>query len=232
MVYGRNEKITPLIRTSPRQKSDSGVCLSFTKMHRKTMNPESGMKRTSSFCTLRSSLCVLILALTFILPACQQPRPAPDAEARAIASGLVPPQANQAVQAMVVPPLGWKPEPLKSSARHNHQVWISPSGSTAYGVIYINLPFPVGSELTLWGFLQEMQRVEGQANLISKENDPHLQGLRFVAEGGLYTIRANLIVNGFNAWAVYAGTLKEKPINEQELTLARSAREQTTVGLP
>jgi hypothetical protein len=161
----------------------------------------------------------------------QPPSPKVDAASRALACGLNPPQANKDVQAWVVPPLNWKADALKKSAQHAHQVWISPSGSTAYGVIYVNLPLPVGSELTLWGFLQEMQRVEGRADLLSKKTDIELPGLRFTAVGGLYTIRTNLVVSGFNAWAVYAGTLNDRPVNSGELALARNAREQTRVGL-
>jgi hypothetical protein len=176
--------------------------------------------------------CFICLMLT-VLVGCraQPPDPGADAVSRAIASGLNPPRANRDVQAWVVPPLDWKPDALKTGPRHTHQVWISPSGGTAYGVIYINLPLPVGSELTLWGFLQEMQRIEGRADLLSKENDEKLPGLRFVAQGGLYTVRTNLIVSGFNAWAVYAGTLNDRPVNPGELDLARCAREQTRVGL-
>jgi hypothetical protein len=166
----------------------------------------------------------------------QPPRADSDAERRAIAlavaSGLTPPQRNGDVQARAVPPVGWNPEPLKLSEHHAHQVWVSPSGSTAYGIIYFGLPWPVGPDLTLWGFMQEMERAEGRANLISKESDDQLPGLRFVAEGGIYTVRVNLIVAGFHGWAVYAGTINQKPVNQDELVLAIRAREQTRVGLP
>src|SRR5438105_1003294 len=64
-------------------------------------------------------------------------------------TGLSAPVANEDVQAIVCPPLGWKADVLKSSERHTHQVWISPSGDTAYGVIQMKLPLPVGPELVL-----------------------------------------------------------------------------------
>ena len=124
---------------------------------------------------------------------------------------------NRDVQAMVVPPVGWSAEPLKSSDQHTHQVWISPSRNTAYGVIYFSLPLPVGQDLTLWGFLQQMQKTEGRANLLSKEPDDQLPGLRFVAEGMIYTVRTNLIVSGFHGWAIYAGTINQKPVDDVEL---------------
>ena len=118
---------------------------------------------------------------------------------------LAPAQVNKDVQALVSPPKGWQVEPLKQSENHRHQVWLSPTGRTAYGVIFIRLPLPVGQELALWGFMREMRRSEGEANLISKQWDPNLSATRFVAEGGLYRVRVNLFVDGWSAWAVYAG---------------------------
>jgi hypothetical protein len=98
-------------------------------------------------------------------------------------------------------------------------------------VIFIHLPLPVGQDLALWGFLREMRRSEGEANLISKQWDPNLSATRFVAEGGLYRVRVNLFVDGWSAWAVYAGTLRAEPIAGNELDLAERAREYTGVGL-
>jgi hypothetical protein len=144
---------------------------------------------------------------------------------------LAPAEVNHDLHAVVAPPIGWHTDPPKRSSRHDHQVWISPSGRTAYGVIYIRLPLPVGYDLTLWGFLREMRRAQGEANLLQELWDPNLSALRFVAEGGLYRIRTNLFVNGFDAWAVYAGTLRDQPIDAIELDLAERAREYTGVGL-
>jgi hypothetical protein len=192
---------------------------------------------SSNLCNL-CNLWFHLLCLLFVVSGCrsQSPRADSDVEqqaiALAVASGLNPPQRNVDVQAKVVPPVGWNAEPLKRSDNHAHQVWISPGGSTAYGIIYFNLPLPVGPDLTLWGFMQQMQRVEGRATLISRQNDNALPGLRFVAEGAIYTVRVNLIVGGFHGWAVYAGTLNQKPVNRDELVLAIRAREQTRVGLP
>src|SRR5687768_3577614 len=56
-------------------------------------------------------------------------------------TGLSAPEYSGAVGATAVPPVAWAPDPLKSSPRHAHQVWISPSGRTAYGVIHFSLPF-------------------------------------------------------------------------------------------
>ena len=129
--------------------------------------------------------------------------------------------------------MGWRAEPLKASDRHNHQVWISPSGNTAYGVIRFKLPLPVGPETVLrYGFLPEMRKTEGEATLISSRRDPDLPGLRFVADGGKYRLRTNLLTRGWKGWAVYAGTLRERPVDADELALAEVAREQTTIGLP
>jgi hypothetical protein len=146
--------------------------------------------------------------------------------------GLPEPQFVESVEAVCVPPLAWLPDPLKESERHTHQVWISPSGDTAYGVIRIKLPLPVGVSWVLWGFMDEMRRSEGEGQLLEKHDDPGLPGIRFVAEGGHYKVRTNLIVRGFRAWAIYAGSLRARPENAEELELAERARECTRVGTP
>lgn len=140
--------------------------------------------------------------------------------------------ADRAVDAWCDPPVGWHLEPIKADSRHTHQIWKSPSGSTAYGVIQMYLPFPVGPDLVVWGFVENMKKKEGSADLISKEPDPKLPGTRFIVEGGQYKIRVNLIVQGWRAWAVYAGTLRERAVNDEELKLAEAAREHTQVALP
>jgi hypothetical protein len=134
------------------------------------------------------------------------------------------------VQTQVDPPPGWLPDPLKSSSSHKHVVWLSPSRRTAYGVIYFSLPLPVGHEVALWGFLQEMRRTEGQATLVEKRWDDRLPGIRFVARGGQHVVRVNLVVRGFHGWACYAGTLRGDEIVPDELELAEDAREQTIFG--
>src|SRR5207302_363635 len=62
------------------------------------------------------------------------------------------PQYVASVDALAMVPRRWHPDPLKHSATHAHQVWISPSGHTAYGIIHFKLPLPVGHELALVGF--------------------------------------------------------------------------------
>ncbi len=132
----------------------------------------------------------------------------------------------------MVPPAGWAMEPLKASDRHNHQVWLSPSGRTAYGVIRFKMPLPVGADTALrLGFLPAMKKAEGEAKLVSSDRDPGLPGLRFVVVGGKYVLRANLITRGWGGWAVYAGTLKDTEVVPEELVLAELARDHTTVGL-
>jgi hypothetical protein len=144
------------------------------------------------------------------------------------------PVAYAPVEAMVAPPPGWQPELLKKSSTHAHQTWLSPSGNTAYGVIRMNLPLPfIGPDMVLRPFLGEMRRTEGEATLISRRTDRRLPGpgIRFVAEGGLYNIRANLMTRGYRAWAVYAGSRRDAPEEPAELDLAERARERTKIGL-
>lgn len=134
------------------------------------------------------------------------------------------------VKAMCPPPLDWQPEPLRQNARHTHQVWVSPSGKTAYGVIHFSLPLPVGADLALGGFLTAMRKSEGQAILIEKHYEDNLPGIRFIADGGRYRIRARLIVHGWEAWTIYAGTLRGQAAVDDELALAEGAAKYTRTG--
>lgn len=144
---------------------------------------------------------------------------------------LTDPFGSSELEAVVVPPAGWKPDPLKRTRTHAHQAWISPSGRSAYGVIRINLPLPfIGPDTVLPRFLNEMRETEGEGRLLSRRHDSRLPGLRFVAEGGQYRLRANLMTRGFRAWAVYAGSLRAQPEMPDEIALAESAREETKIG--
>ena len=158
------------------------------------------------------------------------PPPTTQSIAVATASGLSKPFDDPALAAMVVPPLGWKEQPFKQDQKHAHRIWLSPSGDTAYGVIYFHLPLPLGADLTLPGFIDQMKQTEGDANLVTSRDDRKLPGVRFVADGGLYRIRGNLITSGFDGWVVYAGTLLKRPVNGRELSLCIAAREQTQVA--
>jgi hypothetical protein len=158
-------------------------------------------------------------------------RPTSQSISDAFSNGLNPPTSDPSLKAVVDPPINWKPDPPKISPNHRHQVWLSPTGDTAYGVIYFSMPLPMGVDTALWGFMREMKKTEGEANLLSKLTDGKLPGLRFVAEGGLYCIRCNLMVDGFHGWVVYAGSLRARPVNVKELKSAELAREQTRVNL-
>lgn len=149
----------------------------------------------------------------------------------AAAATLQEPAWDGDLEAVVVPPVGWQPDPLKASGRHTHRAWISPSGKTAYGVIRMNLPLPfIGPDLLLGPFIKEMRKSEGEARLLSRRDDRKLGGIRFVADGGRYTIRTNLLTRGWRGWAVYAGTLRGHEIIQQELDQAEAARERTGLG--
>src|SRR4051812_40884397 len=77
----------------------------------------------------------------------------PPATQPALNPGFTP-QYVESVDAHAMIPDGWRAEPLKSSPAHTHQVWLSPTGHTAYGIIRFKLPLPVGHDLALFGFLQ------------------------------------------------------------------------------
>jgi hypothetical protein len=150
-----------------------------------------------------------------------------------LASALSAPQSLTSVDAVCVPPAGWNAEDLKTSEDHAHQVWLSPSGRTAYGVIHFALPLPVSAQWVLDPFLREMKKSEGEAILIGRPmRDDKLPGIRFTVEGGLYKMRINLICRGWRGWAVYSGTLRGQPEVPEELELAEWAKDSTKVGVP
>ncbi len=173
---------------------------------------------------------IVLLALAGI--GCASGRPPRLVESpTTLPSGLGEPRVVPALEAACVPPLGWSARPLKASTNHIHQVWLSPTENTAYGVIRFSLPLPVGPDTVLYFFLREMRASEGEARLLSKRRDNQLKGLRFVAEGGLYVVRTNLTTRGFRGWAVYAGTRRGRAILPSELSLAELARENTQTGI-
>jgi hypothetical protein len=99
-------------------------------------------------------------------------------------------------------------------------------------VIHFTLPLPVGPDLVLRAFIREMQKQEGAAQLLDREADPDLPGVRFEAQGKLYHLWGNLTVHGWEAWAVYAGSRSGQAILLPELELAAAAREATRVRTP
>src|SRR6185437_2869060 len=146
--------------------------------------------------------------------------------------GLTPLHAFPQGDAYIDPPVGWRQDKMDVDANHTHAVWLSPTGDTAYGVVLMYLPLPVGPDMVLWGFLNHLRATDKEANVLRKEKAADLPGLRFVAESGSYLIRVNLTVHSWKAWAIYAGTLRAKGVNPPELKLAEEARDNTRVGLP
>ena len=141
-------------------------------------------------------------------------------------------------ESFVVPPTGWVLDKAKVEEDNSHLVWLSPTGDTAYGVIYFKAPafiswLPKGRYLhgkVLDAFMDEFRKDQGESTLLSQTWDDKLDAMRFVAEGGLYKIRPILRVRGRNGWAVYAGTLRERDENAEELAVATQSREVTRVG--
>lgn len=140
------------------------------------------------------------------------------------------PRYRADLEATVAAPDGWLAQPVDRGDKHVTQVWVSPTGDTALGVIRFTLPLPVGHEWALWGFMQNMRKSEGRAELIEKRWDKSINALRFVAEGGRYRVRAILRVDGVRGWSVFAGTLTSRPVNADELQTAETARDAVHVG--
>jgi hypothetical protein len=129
------------------------------------------------------------------------------------------------------PPLGWRVQRADQNNRYAQRVWVSPTGDTSYGVILFALPFPVGDDLALLGFLSEMKRSEGDARLITKQRNPQRNNrLEFIAEGGRYHVDGIIATRGRRGWAIYAGTLRGGRVALDELELAVQSRENTTLG--
>jgi hypothetical protein len=148
-------------------------------------------------------------------------------------NGLSNPTPFEPADAVVVPPVGWVADELKSDHRYAHQVWKSPSGSTCYGIIHFGLPLPVPASFVIKSYLEEMKQSEGQADVQGQmQNDDALPGIRFTVDCGDYRMRTNFICKGFGGWAVYVGTLRDRPEVPAEIELAERAREKTKIGLP
>jgi hypothetical protein len=148
----------------------------------------------------------------------------------AFQQGVTEPHVVPELEAFCGPPKGWIAQPLERDSKHTQQVWVSPSGRTAFGVIRFTLPIPATDKIALWGFLQEMKRREGQAKLVSRKPLP--DGTAFVADGAKFRIRGTIVTRGLRGWVAYAGTLQHEPVEVDELELAVQARDNTAPGLP
>lgn len=135
---------------------------------------------------------------------------------------------DQALDARCAPPVGWKVQREDQTDRFVQRVWVSPTGLTSYGVIRFNLPLPVGRDIALWGFLNELRSSEGEATLLGKTPEP--ERLRFVAEGGRYRIDGTIVTRYLRGWCAYAGTLVGRDVALDELEQAVQARESTVFG--
>lgn len=148
---------------------------------------------------------------------------------------LLPASYQDAVRAECRPPIGWTLQPAEKQPDSEHQLWVSPTGSTAYGVIVVrHWLMPLASDERVLGeFLKSMKASDGRADLLTKAHDGTLArgigGIRFDVTGGKYTLRASLISSGQRAWVVYAGTLNAKPADAAELRVAESARDHTVI---
>lgn len=150
-----------------------------------------------------------------------------------VTTGLSEPTPFPPADAVVDPPVGWVADKLKQEDQYAHQVWKSPTGSTCYGIIHFGLPLPLPASLVLPRYLAAMKESEGQADIQGQaEKDEALPGIRFTVDCGDYRMRTNFICKGFGGWAVYVGTLRDRPEIPAEIELAERAREKTKIGIP
>ena len=145
---------------------------------------------------------------------------------------------DERVESFVVPPTDWKLDPPKVDEGRAHLAWLSPSRDTAYGVIYFPIPNSVAwLPKNEWfhgkaadRFVEEFRKDAPDAVELSREWDGQSGGMRIEAEGGLYKVRSLLRIRGSHGWSVYAGSLRGKPTNEEELAIAEKAREATQIA--
>jgi hypothetical protein len=178
---------------------------------------------------------ILLITLISLLAGCQNKyanipvyRPATQPLTN---TGLADPQGIEAVKAVVKPPAGWQLDPVKETDGSVHYAWKSPTGKTAFGVIYFGMPLPVPTWMVYPNILEKMKEHEGEANVVTGPlKDDNLPGMRFTVDTGDYRMRTNLITKGFSGWMVYAGTLRGDAEIPAELELAEKSREKTRVG--
>ena len=149
-------------------------------------------------------------------------------------SVIAEPTWNESVRSECRPPVGWSHKPAEAQSGSQHELWISPTGATAYGVIVVKhwLMALASNEKILAEFLKNMKASDGKAELVEKTADPELGGIggiRFVAIGQKYTLHANLMSSGNRVWIVYAGTANAMPINPAEYEIAKTARQLTVI---
>jgi hypothetical protein len=185
-----------------------------------------------------SSYCVCLVLLGAGVLGCQsQYADLPEYHAPStqplVATGLSEPRPFPPADAIVDPPVGWVADKLKQEDQYAHQVWKSPTGSTCYGIIHFGLPLPLPASFVLPRYLAAMKDSEGQADIQGQpQKDESLPGIRFTVDCGDYRMRTNFICKGFGGWAVYVGTLRDRPEIPAEIELAERAREKTKIGIP
>ncbi len=146
---------------------------------------------------------------------------------------------EERVEAFVIPPTDWVLDPPKINEERAHLTWLSPTRDTAYGVVYFDVPgivtfLPKGEFLhgkAADRYIEAFSAEVGGATLESQTWDEDVEAMRLVAEGGPYKVRSMLRIRGTSGWSVYAGTLRERTVNEEELAVAEKAREATRVGM-
>jgi hypothetical protein len=145
---------------------------------------------------------------------------------------------DERVEAFVIPPQGWQLDPPKINDERTHLTWLSPTGDTAYGVVYFQLPLIAAlvpsrrmvHERAVDGYIDAFRADAGDAELLEEAWDAQREAMRLVAEGGPYTVRSILTLRGRSGWSVYAGTLRDEPVNDPELAVAIRAREATRIS--
>jgi hypothetical protein len=181
----------------------------------------------------RLTLSAACLSLAWLSGCCSPNIPLQPPTTQSLSAiGLSDPYPIPQVDAVVAPPAGWRADSIIAESDNTHQVFVSPTGDTAYGIIHFKMPLPVPASWTYPSFLSNMKERAGEATVIvPAQKDDTLPGLRFTVDSGDYRMRINLICKGLRGWSVYAGSLRARPENVREIELAERARDATVTGL-
>lgn len=134
-------------------------------------------------------------------------------------SDLAPLEDVETVKASLSAPRSWSLLPLHKMGPMTHQQWKSPSGNTGVGVAYIRLPLPLSAKTLMWLAKGEYRKKENDGKLLDQWTDD-LGRPWFEAENNKYRVRGYVTVKGFDAWIIYCGYKRAKPLNPEELSLA------------
>jgi hypothetical protein len=142
-------------------------------------------------------------------------------------NGLDSAQALPLVRATGATPSEWVKRPIENGAIYTHQQWLSPTGTTGVGVVYVHLPLPIGPTAILWLAEQHFAAMPGQKGHIVGEWIDPLGRNWFTAVNPQTNVCGYILTEGAAAWIVYFGYKLDRGFHPAEMSVA--ARSVTTI---